>query len=77
MAIDPVCKMEVDERTALSVETDAGTVYFCCAHCRQSFLGRSETPAEGPLPILTGPILTGPILTGPILTGPILTGPPS
>ena len=38
MAIDPVCGMTVDERTAISAERDGKTFYFCSEHCRQTFL---------------------------------------
>ncbi len=39
MAIDPVCKMEVDENTALLAVKDSETYYFCSAGCRDEFLG--------------------------------------
>ncbi|MBW3543901.1 MAG: heavy metal translocating P-type ATPase, partial [Planctomycetes bacterium] len=45
MAVDPVCGMTVDERTAISAERDGQTYYFCCDHCRRKFLG--EGPAGG------------------------------
>ncbi len=45
MAIDPVCGMEVDERTALSCEKDGTRYYFCCEHCRRVFL--SEASPQG------------------------------
>jgi Cu+-exporting ATPase len=38
MAIDPICGMTVDERTALSAERDGQTYYFCCESCRKKFL---------------------------------------
>lgn len=38
MAHDPICGMTVDETTALKVERNGGTVYFCSAHCRDKFL---------------------------------------
>jgi Cu+-exporting ATPase len=38
MAIDPVCGMEVDERTALSAEHEGKTYYFCSPGCRDKFL---------------------------------------
>ncbi len=37
MAIDPVCNMEVDEKTALSVHRNEQTYYFCSEHCQKSF----------------------------------------
>jgi Cu+-exporting ATPase len=42
MAIDPICGMTVDEASALRVERDGQTFYFCSDHCRQKFL---STPA--------------------------------
>ena len=38
---DPICGMTVDEATALHVERDGKTFYFCCDHCRQKFLSTS------------------------------------
>ena len=38
MAIDPVCGMQVDQRTGLSAERDGQTFYFCSEHCRRKFL---------------------------------------
>jgi len=37
MATDPVCKMEVDESTAISVQRNGQAYYFCSDHCRQKF----------------------------------------
>ena len=37
--IDPVCGMKVSEESALRAERDGETFYFCCAHCRDKFLG--------------------------------------
>lgn len=38
MTKDPVCKMEVDEATALSYECDGDTYYFCSEGCRDTFI---------------------------------------
>ena len=38
MAKDPTCGMEVDEKTALSVEHKGETYYFCNPSCRDKFL---------------------------------------
>ena len=35
---DPICGMTVDEATALHVERDGKTFYFCSKHCREKFL---------------------------------------
>lgn len=44
MAIDPVCKMTVDEETAeFKTEHDSQTYYFCAAGCKTSF---EEDPAK-------------------------------
>lgn len=35
---DPVCGMDVEvARTAIRIEHDGQTYYFCCAHCRETF----------------------------------------
>ena len=43
MAIDPICGMTVDERTAISAERDGETFYFCCEHCQRKFLAPAPT----------------------------------
>jgi YHS domain-containing protein len=44
MAIDPVCKMEVDEKKAKFKSTYEGELYcFCSAECKQEF---DEDPEE-------------------------------
>ena len=40
---DPICGMTVDEATALHVERDGKTFYFCSGKCRKKFL---STPAS-------------------------------
>ncbi len=38
MAIDPVCKMEVDEKTAaVTSEYKGVTYYFCALGCKKAF----------------------------------------
>ncbi|NOY98425.1 MAG: YHS domain-containing protein [Chloroflexi bacterium] len=38
MAIDPVCKMEVDEKSVTTTSEYKGqTYYFCCPNCKASF----------------------------------------
>jgi YHS domain-containing protein len=38
MAIDPVCKMEVDEKTApAKTEYKGKTYYFCATGCKKAF----------------------------------------
>ena len=54
MAIDPVCGMEVDDRTAKDRSNfDGKTFYFCSADCREEF---DESPEEyvGDRDLLTG-----------------------
>jgi len=48
MAIDPICGMTVDERTAtLKAERDGETFYFCSGHCRKKFLAQpKQQPAK-------------------------------
>ena len=43
MAIDPVCKMKVDERTAKFKTTHKGTTYYFCAPgCKKAFEANPE-----------------------------------
>ncbi len=38
MAIDPICKMEVEEKTAtLKSEYKGKTYYFCAPGCKKTF----------------------------------------
>jgi P-type Cu+ transporter len=57
MAIDPICGMTVDERTAISAQRDGETFYFCCEHCRKKFLapGAAKLPDGSTLVALTPP----------------------
>jgi Cu+-exporting ATPase len=41
MAIDPICHMTVDEKTAIKAEGDGKVFYFCSTHCKEKFLGES------------------------------------
>ncbi len=44
MAIDPVCKMTVDEKTAkFKTKYNGDTYYFCAPGCKKAF---EESPAE-------------------------------
>ncbi len=56
MAIDPICGMEVDERTALSVEHEGKTYYFCNPSCRDKFLSEKGllVPSSGETTPLKG-----------------------
>jgi YHS domain-containing protein len=48
MAIDPVCKMEVDENTAKwKSEYKGKTYYFCAPGCKASFDEEPEKYLEG------------------------------
>ena len=43
MAIDPICKMEVDEKTAkYKSEYKGETYYFCAPGCKKEFDDNSE-----------------------------------
>jgi len=46
MAIDPICKMQVDEATARSAEHNGQKFYFCCEGCRQKFLASIHEPTK-------------------------------
>ena len=54
MAIDPICGMKVDEKTALSAEHEGKTYYFCSPGCRNKFLAQKglipPSPAEAKTP---------------------------
>ncbi len=45
MAVDPICGMTVDERTAPSAVRDGESFFFCCEGCRRKFLGESKQAA--------------------------------
>ncbi len=57
MAIDPICGMTVDERTAISAERDGETFYFCSEGCRRKFLAaeKPHVPASPALVTLGAP----------------------
>jgi uncharacterized protein len=49
-ATDPVCGMRVDKGTALRLEHDGHTHFFCSEHCRATFASRAsgrEQPHDG------------------------------
>lgn len=47
MAVDPVCKMEVDpKKVATKVEHEGVTYYFCSAWCREEFEKNPEKYRE-------------------------------
>jgi len=49
MAIDPICKMEVNEKKAIKVEKDGKEYFFCSPICRDKFLGvQKETHPPAP-----------------------------
>jgi xanthine dehydrogenase accessory factor len=42
-AVDPVCGMTVSvTESAVSAEVDGVTYYFCCEHCRSTFVGAAH-----------------------------------
>jgi YHS domain-containing protein len=45
MAKDPVCGMEVDEKTAVKLEKDGEVYYFCSTSDRDAFLARTKPKA--------------------------------
>jgi len=49
MKKDPVCKMEVEESSAVTAEYDGNTYYFCSTGCRGLFLDKknSKNPVTG------------------------------
>ncbi|MGZ3504812.1 MAG: XdhC family protein [Vulcanimicrobiaceae bacterium] len=42
-AVDPVCGMEVETTTAHRAERDSRRYYFCCGHCRATFVADPDT----------------------------------
>ena len=48
MAIDPICGMEVDESTAISIQRDDKHHYFCSESCRDKFLDRDGAGEGAP-----------------------------
>jgi len=53
MAIDPICGMEVDEASGLSIEYEGRKYYFCHPHCRDTFLemkGEAKSPHAAAIP---------------------------
>ncbi len=48
MAMDPVCGMDVDEKTAPAKTTYQGQIYyFCSESCKEDFLEDPERFTEG------------------------------
>lgn len=47
MAQDPICGMQVDERTAISAQKDGQSYYFCCEGCRRKFLDPTAAGSAG------------------------------
>lgn len=49
MAIDPICKMTVDEKTAqFKSKYEGRTYYFCAPGCKKKFDENPEEYAEQP-----------------------------
>jgi len=44
--IDPICSMEVDPATAISLTVDGETFYFCAPGCRERFARQKGVDAE-------------------------------
>lgn len=48
MAIDPVCKMNVNaEQAAVKADYAGQTYYFCCAACQKAFTAQPEKYVSG------------------------------
>ena len=45
MKKDPVCQMLVEERNALTAESDDKVFYFCSSGCREKFLWEKTIPS--------------------------------
>jgi len=70
MAVDPICKMEVDEKTGLSGVKDGKKYYFCSEGCKEQFLipdsrfqipedSESETQEPDPRSLIPDPSADG------------------
>ena len=46
MKKDPICGMDVDEKTGLNAELNGETYYFCSEHCRKKFLAQASGKSE-------------------------------
>ena len=47
-AVDPVCQMTVDPRSAVFAEFEGATYYFCCDGCRSTFLADTKKYSAAP-----------------------------
>lgn len=46
MTKDPICGMGVDEKKALSLESDGEFFYFCSEHCKDKFIKKQDGEQE-------------------------------
>ena len=56
MKTDPICGMDVDERSALAAMRDGETAWFCCEGCRKAWLaggGAAHCPGKSVTPSAT------------------------
>ncbi|VAX35857.1 Lead, cadmium, zinc and mercury transporting ATPase; Copper-translocating P-type ATPase [hydrothermal vent metagenome] len=56
MAIDPICKMTVDETKALSFKKEEEVYYFCSQGCKNKFMGVKTVHATSPEGMYTCPM---------------------
>jgi Cu+-exporting ATPase len=54
VAKDPICRMTVDEATALHAERDGKTFYFCSEYCRKEFLAQAQPASPGGVANVSG-----------------------
>ncbi len=83
LAIDPICGMSVDPKTALACEKDGERWYFCCEFCRTKFLNpilssRNKTGTGTSRPSDCHQVLLGRSEPVPVLLGAlnVSAGPP-
>ncbi len=51
MAIDPICKMTVDEKKAIALHVGGQDYFFCSSHCKEKFLqAMTPSPIIAPAP---------------------------
>jgi P-type Cu+ transporter len=48
-AVDPICGMTVNKRTAIQAEKGGATYYFCCPRCRERFLATDSASTSQPV----------------------------
>ena len=48
MATDPICGMNVDEKTGIKINHNGKDYFFCSEHCKQKFMKENKIENEAP-----------------------------